>query len=141
MKTLTKALLILLVVFTLTGCLDSDWCSSSNGVRSKANRRISEGDYAVSWEFKFTSKGVYDISCRPRNIFSEFGLSFWTDLEYVGSEGDIKAFQGNRWRKPITVLVTPQGLAKVIEYRGDDTFVYTLSSEDARKFAIVYKNN
>jgi hypothetical protein len=152
---LAKAIMLLSLVLTLTGCLDSEWYGSTNGVRSKASRRISASDYSVGWEFKFTNKGTYEVSCRPRNVFSEFGLSFWTSLEFVGSEGDVKAFQGYRWRQPITLLLTPDGQAKILESKDGDTLVYGLKTktgdyirdriggedEAARNFTLVYKHN
>jgi hypothetical protein len=136
-----RLLIVVSVLLTLTGCLDSDWYGGTNGVRSKLDRRISDSDYSVGWEFKYTNSGKYDVSCRPRNIFSEFGLSFWTSLELIGSEGDIKAFRGYRWRKPITLLVTPDGQAKLMESNDGDTLVYTLRRDDARHFALVHRHN
>jgi hypothetical protein len=151
----TKIIAVFSVMFAVTGCLDSEWYGRSYSVRSKANRRVSSSDYPVGWEFKFTNKGTYEVSCRPRNIFSEFGLSFWTSLEFVGSEGDVKAFQGHRWSQPITLLLTPDGQARMLESNGGDTLVYGLQTktgdyirdriggEDAaaKKFSLVYRHN
>jgi hypothetical protein len=121
-----------------TGCFDSECVVSSNEVHSAADRRIGDDAYRA-WEFKYTDSGKWNVSCRPRTIWSEFGLSYWTDLRPCGREGAGKAFEGSRWGHRIVLVVYKDGEAQVMAATGKDVLVYDLNEHSF--FGIVYRRN
>ncbi len=117
---------IFLASLMLAGCFDADHIAHADEVHSASDRRIGDDAYPA-WEFKYTRDGSWDISCRPRSVWSELGLSFWTDLSPCGREGAGKAFEGRRWGRKILVVVYRNGEAQVMAATGEDVLVYDLS--------------
>lgn len=135
---LCRLVLVVIACATLTACLDSECVAHSNEVHSAADRRIGDDAYPA-WEFKYTNSGEWNVSCRPRTFWSEFGLSFWTDLRPSGLEGSGKAFEGNRWGRRIVLVVYRNGEAQVMAATGKDVLVYDLDEHSF--FGTVYRRN
>lgn len=136
--TICRMALFLTVCLSLSACFDSDCVVSSNAVHSAADRRIGDEAYPA-WEFKYTDSGKWNVSCRPRTIWSEFGLSYWTDLRPSGREGSGKAFEGSRWGRRIVLVVYRNGEGQVMAATGKDVFVYDLNEHSF--FEQVYLRN
>lgn len=136
---LVSFVLFLAASLSLTACFDSECVVGSREVHSAADRRIGDEDYSA-WEFKYTRSGEWDVSCRPRTVWSEFGLSFWTELTPCGREGAGKAFEGRRWGRRIVLVVYKGGEAQVMAATAKDVLVYDLHAPHTF-FATVYRQN
>lgn len=128
-----KRLLALFLVMSSTGCLDQDVGIGIWEVSSGNDRRLDESEGHGMWEFKYTHKGRWNLSCRPPGVLTSLGLSYWTELKRdPAKDSDDKVFSGSRLGDKIELHIHPSGAAIIFMEKGDDTLRYNLrTSQDA----------
>lgn len=131
-----KRLLALFLVMSSTGCLDQDVGIGIWEVSSSKDLRLDESEGHGMWEFKYTQKGRWNISCRPPGVMTSLGLSYWTDLKRDQSAPPsprmsvaAKVFSGSRLGDKIELHINHFGSAIVYMEKGDDTLVYILNTK------------
>ena len=139
-----NVVLLLICLGSLVGCKDQDIRVGVRRTSSGRDRRVEQT--IGSWEFKYTDKGRWDISCRPPGILSEFGLTYWTSLRRVRSRDrlDFKVFAGTRNGDAITLIVEKDGSASISLEQDEDLITHDLAMDDApdrRFFRTVFLRN
>ena len=139
-----KIIITTACVIFLIGCKDQDIRVEVGRTSSQLGRRVEQT--MGSWEFKYTNKGRWDISCRPPGLMSEFGLNYWTDLKRAPSRDrlDFKVFAGSRNGDKITVIVEKDGSTSVYLNQDGDLITHDLriyDSSDRGFFRTVFSKN
>ncbi len=127
-----KASFMAACTFLLTGCWDYDVEIGIYDVRSAQDKRLSSDATHGVWGFKYTSKGSWDISCRPPGPASALGLNYWTSLSR-SPESEIpgtKKFVGSRTGDTVELFIWPNGGASIRYEQDGDTIIYNLRTHE-----------
>lgn len=131
MKKLKHALTLFLVMCS-TGCLDQDVGIGIWEVSSSKGMRLDESESHGAWEFKYTHKGRWNLSCRPPGVMTSLGLSYWTELKRdPDKDYNDKVFSGSRLGDKIELHIHPSGAAIIFMEKGDDTLRYNLRTSES----------